>query len=111
MTLGLEAGSSGRPAAHPPPQGCVGTVWGRRGPAPREGRPDRTRSQSPGPTPLPAGNEDRTRLRKPASRRGAWPSEQRGRLPAPVWAGGPLRVLGAGGFLVWLLALGTHRPA
>lgn len=39
MTLGLEAGSSGRPAAHPPPQGCVGTVWGRRGPAPREGRP------------------------------------------------------------------------
>ena len=49
-------GSSRCPAARPLAQGCSRTVQGRWGPAPQEGpdsapgSPDRTRSQSPGPT-------------------------------------------------------------
>ena len=61
------------------------------------------------PQPLPAGTQGSMRLRELTSRRGAWPSEQRGWLPGPVWAGGLLRVLGAGGFLVRPLAPGTQQ--
>lgn len=118
MTLSLGGGG--------PLDGQPPTLWPRAAPGRCRGGgglpPEKAQTQllaaltgrtprAQAPQPLPAGTQGSTRPHELASRRGAWPSEQRGWLPGPMRAGGPLRVLGAGGFLVRTLSLGTHRRA